>query len=254
MIPLHASWSRFTGCVALLALVAGCSSAPQSSPVATVPSPSVSPSPIAPTVSDSPIANPQSVPTQPNPEPAAPISAPSKASRTVEKCVIRMAKVNDPESPLNVRSSPNATSKDNIVGQLGNGAFVEVKDEQNGWFRIEDETPGWIAKSKTENNCGEKIERVEFGEGQDEIQIVDRFIGVGTHTYRLNLAKGQRLTITSDRGGVFPMVIAPNGKNLVSSPEQQSPWTGELTETGDYKLMLDSNYKGYQYAFSVNVR
>lgn len=165
-----------------------------------------------------------------------------------------MAKVNDPESALNVRSSPNAASKDNIVGQLKNGVFVEVKDEQNGWFKIAGETPGWIAKSKTESNCGEKIERVEFGSNQDSIQIADRFIGVGTHSYRLNLAKGQRLTVTSDRGDVFPRIIAPNGKDLVSSPDQQSPWTSELAETGDYKFELESNYKGYPYAFSVNVR
>lgn len=165
-----------------------------------------------------------------------------------------MAKVNDPESLLNVRSSPNAASKDNIVGKLRNGAYVDVKDEQDGWFNITGETPGWIAKSRTESNCGEKIERVEFGKGQDSIQIADRFIGVGTHSYRLNLAKGQKLTVTSDRGGVFPRIIAPNGRDLVSSPDQQSPWTSELAETGDYKFELESNYKGYQYAFSVQAR
>lgn len=245
------TWTRLTGCVALLAIVAGCSSAPQSPSITSTPTPAVSSSP---TVVESPIANPQSAPAPSNPEPSTPISVPKKAARTVEKCVIRMAKVNDPESPLNVRSSPNATSKDNIVGKLPNGAFVDVTDEQDGWFKITGETPGWIARSKTENNCGEKIERVEFGSNQTEIQIVDRFIGVGTHSYRLNLAKGQRLTVTSDRGGVFPRIIAPNGKDLVSSPEQRSPWTSELAETGDYKFELESNYKGYQYAFSVDVR
>lgn len=253
MMPLSASWSRFTGCLALLAIIAGCSSTPQSPPVAVTPSPSVSPSP---NVSEfpAPSANPQSAPTQPSSEPTTPSDAPSQASRSVEKCVIRMAKVSDPESPLNVRSSPNATSKNNIVGQVPNGVYVEVKDEQDGWFKIVGETSGWIAKSRTESNCGEKIERVEFGKGQDSIQIADRFIGVGTHSYRFNLAKGQRLTVKSDRDGVFPRIITPNGKDLVSSPEQQSPWTGELAETGDYTFELESNYKGYQYAFSVQAR
>jgi len=232
--------SRFIGCAVILTVIAGCSSTPQSPSITTSLSPSVSPSPTA--------------PTQSNPEPTAPSDAPTNATRTVEKCVIRMARVNDPESPLNVRSSPNATSKDSIVGKLRNGAYVEVKDEQDGWFNIIGDTPGWIAKSRTESNCGEKIERVEFSKGQDSIEIADRFIGVGTHSYRLNLAKGQKLTVTSDRGGVFPRIIAPHGKDLVSSPDQQSPWIGELAETGDYKFELESNYKGYQYAFSVQAR
>lgn len=245
------AWSRFIGWITLLAVMAGCSSAPQSPTIEISPTPAVSPSP---QVSPNPptVSSPHSFPPGSQPPPL--INPPTEASRTVEKCVIRMARVNDPDSPLNVRSSPNATSKDNIVGTLRNGAYVEVKDEQDDWFNISGETPGWIAKSKTESNCGEKIERVQFGSGQSKTAIRDRFIGVGTHSYHFNLAKGQRLSVTVDRGGVFPRIIAPNGKDIVSSPEQSSPWIGDLTETGDYTFQLESNYKGYQYAFSVQVR
>jgi hypothetical protein len=233
--------------------VAGCASAPQSSaPVASSPTltPESSPKPLS-----SPIATPQSIPQSSSPTPeVSPASKPAaKPSRTVEKCVVRMAKVNDPESPLNIRSNPNASSK--IVGQLPNGAFVDVKDEQDGWYSITGETPGWIAKSRTESNCGEKVERIEFGKGQDSIKIRDRFIGVGSHQYRLNLSKGQKLTVTRDRE-VFPRIVAPNGKDLIDYRELEAKenWTGELPETGNYEIVFESNFKGYEYGVLIEVQ
>ncbi|MBE9009454.1 SH3 domain-containing protein [Pseudanabaenaceae cyanobacterium LEGE 13415] len=224
---LDSFWLRLSGSAALLALMAGCSA----------PSPTVSPSP-----TPSPIAVPQS------PQSPSEVPAPKKESRTPEKCVIRMAKVNDPESPLNVRSTPNADSKDNIVGQLKNGSFVDVQDQQSGWFKIGGATPGWIAQSRTEHGCNEKVERIELS--QSSIEIRDRFIGTGSHSYRFNFTNGQRLTVKS-RGSVFPRIIAPNGKPIVASPDQPSPWTGELAETGEYTFVLESNFKGYEYSFSI---
>lgn len=239
------------GCAALLPLVASCSSAPQSSPkapasiIATQPSPQSTASP----------AVPQSIPSQSTSieTPSEPNASPTQASRRVEKCTVRMARVNDPESPLNVRSSPNAASKENIVGQLKNGTYVDIEDEQNGWYKITGETPGWIAKSKTDRSCTEKIERVEFGKGQTSFKIVDRFIGVGTHTYRVNLVQGQSLTVTRDRE-VFPRIVGPSGQDLASFDENRTTWTGEIPTTGDYSIVFESNYKGYDYAVSVEAR
>lgn len=232
---LNSSFSlRSIGFAASIALLAGCSS----------PSPTVSTSPTV-SASPSPVAAPQS-----------PQSSPTvkKDSRTVEKCVIRMVKVNDPESPLNVRSTPNADSKDNIVGQLKNGTFVDVQAEENGWFKISGATPGWIAKSRTDHSCNEKTERIDMGQGS--IEIRDRFIGGGSHSYRFRFDKGQRITVTSstERGSVFPVILAPSGTAVVGSPDQPSPWTGELPETGDYTFQLESNFKGYEYTFSVDAR
>lgn len=247
-------WFRSSTCATLLAMMAACSSAPQSS-APSASSPTAAPqSPAKPT--ESPTAAPQSIP-QLSPESpksdAAADSKPSgsKATRTVEKCVIRMAKVNDPESPLNVRSSPNASSQ--ILGQLPNGTFVDVENEQDGWFKITGEKPGWIAKSRTENNCGEKVERIEFAGGQDNIEIRDRFIGTGSHTYSFNLSKGQTLTVTRDRQ-VFPRIVAPDGKDLVEYREDRKSWTGEVAATGDYAVIFESNFKGYEYGVSVEAR
>lgn len=214
---LNFSWRSLIRFAALLTLIAGCAAQ-------------------SPTVSASP--SPEAFEIQ-------------KASSTVEKCVIRMAKVNDPESPLNVRSTPTADSN-NIVGQLKNGTFVEVQDEKNGWFKIGGATPGWIARSRTEHSCNEKVERVN----QTSIEIRDRFIGTGSHRYRFNFTQGQRITVNSsgNQGAIFPVIVAPSGKAIVASQNQTSPWTGELAETGEYTFQFESNFKGYEYTFSVDPR
>lgn len=161
-----------------------------------------------------------------------------------------MARVNDPNPPLNVRSSPNTDASSKIVGQLQNGTYVSVEEEQSGWLRI-NEPAGWIAKSRTESNCNLKVERVELGRGQSSATISDRFIGTGSHEYRMNLTKGQRITLTGSK--IIPWVVAPNGKFL-NERDNESSWSGELPETGNYTLMLDSNYKGYAYSFTVKVQ
>lgn len=191
--------------------------------------------------------------TQSTSQTSEPDSSSTDAIRTIEQCKISMAKVNDPDSPLNVRSTPDTTRK-NIVGALENNRFVTVIKEQNGWFEISDPTRGWIAKSRTESNCNTKIERVQFAKGQDSVTIRDRFIGTGTHTYRLNLAKGQKLSVISDAKGLMPVIFAPNKMQISPIANNQDQWSGTLAASGDYQFQLDSNYKGYRYSFQVQVR
>ncbi|PSB17179.1 peptide-binding protein [Phormidesmis priestleyi ULC007] len=178
--------------------------------------------------------------------------APEAASRKVETCKITMAKVADANPPLNVRSNPTI-APDNVVGKLKNGTFVTVTNELDGWFAIATPVKGWIAQNQTESDCNEKTERVSFGAGGDSVTIAERFVGTGSHRYRFNLGKGQTLSVRSDRGPL-PMILAPNGKELRGLDDRQKSWTGELAMTGDYTLELDSNYKGYKYSFSVQVK
>ena len=122
-----------------------------------------------------------------------------------------------------------------------------------GWFEIVTPVKGWVAQSQTDSGCNEKTERVSFGTGGDSVTIAERFIGTGSHRYLFNLGKGQRLTVSSDRG-TLPMVLAPNGKALKEFDDQQTSWTRELAMTGDYTLEIGSNFKGYKYSFSVQVK
>lgn len=178
---------------------------------------------------------------------------PGEPSRDVQKCTIQMARVNDADSVLNVRSSPTTSTQDNIVGKLKNGTFVTVTKEQDGWFLISTPVKGWVAQSRMDFTCGIKVEQVQFGAGQDSVKIDDRFVGTGSHQYRFNLQEGQKLTVQSQRGPM-PAIIAPNGKSLSGLTDQKTSWSGTLDASGDYALVLDSNFKGYKYAFTVEAK
>ncbi len=214
-----------------------------------------------------PIDQPNTVPTAPQDSSQAPASdsvkpsseplpskpkEPEAASRKVEICKVTMAKVADANPPLNVRSNPTI-APNNIVGTLKNGTFVTVTKELDGWFRIATPVKGWIAKNQTDSDCNDKTERVSFGAGGDSVTISERFVGTGSHRYRFNLGKGQTLSVRSEKG-TLPMILAPNGKELRGLDDRQTSWSGELATTGDYTLELDSNYKGYKYSFSVQVK
>ena len=198
---------------------------------------------VAPQAPVAPVESTEPLPSKPQPE---------AASRKVETCKVTMAKVADSNPPLNVRSNPTI-APDNVVGKLKNGTFVTVTNQSDEWFAIATPVKGWIAKSQTDSGCNDKTERVSFGAGGDSVTISERFVGTGSHRYRFNLGKGQTLSVSSDRG-TLPMILAPNGKELRGLDDRSTSWTGELATTGDYTLELDSNYKGYKYSFSVQVK
>lgn len=177
-------------------------------------------------------------------------SRPRQTVRQVKSCQVLMAIVNDTNPPLNVRSQPSTDSR--IVGTLQDGMFVSVKQEQNGWFEIA-EPAGWIAKSKTVSQCGQKVEQVQFGAGQTGATIADEFFGSGSHKYKLSLAAGQALSLQGNVGPM-PAVIAPNGQYLVGMDDSRSQnWSTKLPASGEYTFELDSNFRGYKYEFSINV-
>jgi hypothetical protein len=165
-----------------------------------------------------------------------------------------MALVNDPNPPLNVRSAPT-TEGENVVGQLKNNTLVTVAADQDGWLRIKSPLKGWISKSQTTHSCNQKAERLSLSADASTQQIADRFVGTGTHRYVFPASKGQTLTITHDRGP-FPMIIAPDGTILLGheKDDKRSSWSEPLEQTGDYTLQLESNFRGYRYAFSVQVK
>jgi hypothetical protein len=189
----------------------------------------------------------------PNPQPDRPTETKVPPSRQVDSCVIKMALVDDPTSPLNIRSTPTTADANNIVGQVKNGTYLSVEKEQDGWLQITDPMQGWVAKSRTRSGCNEKVERVSFGTGNTSTEISDRFVGTGFHKYVLNARQGQTITVTR-QSGPFPFITTPNGKLLAEIPDNRDRWSGELPTSGDYSIQLDSNYKGYPYSFIVEIK
>lgn len=241
-----------------LAVLAGMTVACSQSSVTEPPSPSTSAAPIAAPVSPSPLSPSPSASTpvttaQKQAPEATPNSSPT-ANRTVESCVVKMAIVNDPKPPLNVRSAPTVEGN-NVVGQLKNGTLLTIADDQDGWLQIKTPLKGWISKQQTTNGCNQKVERLNLNADRSTLQVADRFVGTGLHRYLFLVNKGQTLTITRDRGP-FPMLIAPDGTFLLGheKDDQRSNWSGQLEQAGNYTIQLESNFRGYRYAFSMQVK
>lgn len=195
-----------------------------------------------------------SQPALPKESPRPSTSQKQAAIRQIESCKVTMARVNDPSSPLNVRSAPTTEGSD-VVGSLENGTFMTVDSEKDGWLKISGPMQGWVAGNRTDKGCNEKQERVRFGTGQTSIEIGDRFIGSGVHRYQFAASKGQQLSLTRS-DGPFPTLYAPDGKPLVIGVEDENrtQWSGVLPATGNYTVELDSNYRGYDYRFQVEIQ
>ncbi|MGL5060841.1 MAG: SH3 domain-containing protein [Microcoleus sp.] len=170
-------------------------------------------------------------------------------------CKITQAVVSDPNPPLNVRSKPQV-SDSNVVGKLKNDTFVSIAEERDGWLRITDPVPGWIAKNRTESSCATVKQQINFLPGGDEAIVKGRIIGGGSHSYLIRATKGQRMTV-KNRKQVFPSIFTPDGKLLAGDPNTQgtkTEWEGKVPVTGNYTFQLDSNFRGYEYEFSVRLR
>ncbi len=59
----------------------------------------------------------------------------------------------DPQPPLNVRSEPNATSSQNIIGTVRNGTLLTVVTAEPGWLKITHPLSGWVYESLTFTRC-----------------------------------------------------------------------------------------------------
>lgn len=188
-----------------------------------------------------------------NPEPEE--VAAGESSITVETCEVTMARVNDPESPLNVRSSPD-TSQDNVVGTLDDGTFVDVAQESDGWLEITNPVAGWISSSRADYSCNEELATLTLVPGTGPLLIEDQIVGVGRHQYVLNAKQGQTLFISVvDGEESFPFVTTPDGSPLVGeeySSDSQA-WSGELPADGEYTFELVSQRIGYEYSFSLEL-
>lgn len=266
-MKLFQSLSISAGLV-LLTLLSGCT--PDAPPAPTeVETPSPTPTPDAeveaetpsPSPTPSPAAQaPATTPVTPAPSPATPqpTSAPQPADTSANinilRCETTMVRVNDPTAPLNVRSQPQV-AEGNIVGQLDDGTWVMVEDEQDGWWKISDPETGWISKNLTDSGCNQMVARVEFPTNATSVILEDILIGTGSHQYRLDALGGQTMSLTA-LNGPLPFVRAPSGEDITDGAGMQgeTTWSGELPIAGDYVLEYPSNFQGYDYRTQVEIR
>ena len=203
--------------------------------------------------------------------PAFGMSVPGSAAPIRENCRIYQFRVNDPEPPLNIRSSPEIRP-DNVIATIPNGRIGAIVAEHNGWFKIawsdanHRQQEGWIAANRTEYACNEFMETVTGF----PFPLVGRLIGAGSHQYGVELRKGQTLVLRPDRQMNEPSLMywptaitgpdiqgrtpgVPNSYGYwwrkpgdTTAPEP-AEWRWTAKESGRYLISYDSNYKGYSY-------
>ncbi len=174
---------------------------------------------------------------------------------SLERCVVKMAQATDPNPPLSIRDQPSPTAT--IIAEVNNDQFLDIAGQQGEWFAVTSPTQGWVPKGLTSYSCNTKLAKIQTIPKDQSAGILGRFIGPGTHVYKLSLEKGQELTITGRSGnGQMPTLMSPSEKVLFSGPESSESdlWSGKLRETGEYQLVLDSNFQGYGYAFNLDVK
>ncbi|NEP46308.1 MAG: SH3 domain-containing protein, partial [Okeania sp. SIO2H7] len=133
--------------------------------------------------------------------------------------------------------------------------FISVADEQKGWLRITSPVAGWVAKNRTENSCAIVNKKISFFPGSNEAIVRGEIIGGGSHSYKIEANQGQTLTIENYQD-VFPVIITPNGELLSNSPTPGTnvkEWKSELAIAGEYTLQLESNLKGFEYEFLIQL-
>lgn len=178
-------------------------------------------------------------------------------------CRITQARVSDPDPPLNIRTQPNVETGQ-IIGTVENGRFLSVEGEKNGWLQVILERPeqqivGWVAQNRTETNCNIKNQRISFPDSGGSIEISDRHIGTGSHEYILSASDGQTLTVKVIEGAM-PFIFPPKDPNRREDLSggghynNKENMTVELTASGDYLLVFDSNFRGYDYRVLVELK
>jgi uncharacterized protein YgiM (DUF1202 family) len=209
---------------------------------------------VAATASPQTTTTPPVKPLSPSPQATASSNPPNSAEIETLSCKITMARVNDPDGSVNVRSKPD-TSANNIVGQLQNGTMVTVASEANEWFQITNPMAGWISQNRTDSSCNQKVSRVNFTPGSVSFELRDRILGSGSHSYQFTASPGQSLTVRA-REGPLPIVVTPDGAelNAEATSNGASTWTGQLTTAGEYTLDFPSNFRGFTYETSVELK
>ncbi len=203
-----------------------------------------------------------------SPAQVAPAKAPTLAAANGVKdtCKVTMAIVSDPNPPTSVRSTPEVRDG-NVVGQVPNGTQLSVEGEQNNWFKVRslgnESLEGWVSKNVTKSGCNEKTQRIiipgNSPSNSNSVTISDRFIGTGSHEYIISAQQGQTLNVTANFGP-FPFIFAASDVNRQQELSNQGgapgpiSWSSQISTSGDYILNMESNFRGYEYSFTVELR
>lgn len=181
-------------------------------------------------------------------EPSSTLSPASDIIPLPENCQVI---VNDPNPPLNIRSSPEIKPS-NIVTTIDNGTTLSVLGSQEGWLKIKAPTSGWVSEKLTQRVCQQPAQRVRFSSGETGTVLAQTLSPHDQQPFLLNAQAQQTLTVQLSTGAVDVQVLDPQGR-LIAQVDRQTPSAqATLPLAGDYTITVE-NQQGSLERFALDV-
>jgi|GEM_PF-2331700 len=159
--------------------------------------------------------------------------------------------VNDPNPPLNVRSSPE-TAPNNIVTTVDNGVQLSVLGSQAGWLKIKAPASGWVSENLTQRVCQQPAQRVQFSPGETGTVLAQTLNPHDLQPFLLNARAQQTMTVQLSTGSVEVRVLDPQDQ-LITQVDRQTPSAQAiLPRKGDYTITVENPQKSSE-RFSLEV-
>lgn len=158
--------------------------------------------------------------------------------------------VNDPNPPLNVRSSPEV-APDNIVATVDNGTPLSVLGTQGRWLKIQS-PDGWVSQNLTQQVCRLAEKWVRFSPGAIGTQLAQTLNQHDQQPFLLRAQAQQTMTLRLISGIVEVQVFDPQGRLIAQANRQTDVDRAELPLNGDYKITV-ANQQSSAERFSLEV-
>lgn len=158
--------------------------------------------------------------------------------------------VNDPNPPLNIRSSPEVTP-DNIVATVDNGTPLSVIGSQGKWLQVQS-PDGWVSKNLTQQVCRLAPNRVRFAPEATGTLLAQTLNQHERQPFLLNAQAQQSMTVRLSSGNVEVQILDPQGRMIAEANRQTPSDTTALPSNGNYTIAVENQQPGAE-RFSLDV-
>lgn len=104
----------------------------------------------------------------------------------------------------------------------------------------------------------EQTKRIKFAKGKSSATVKDSVLRDEIHYYLVKIGKGQKMTvkITSIEKNASFRILKPSGEYVQGAGEMDDPknWSGDVTESGDYKIEVGADRGNATYRLTVSVK
>lgn len=104
----------------------------------------------------------------------------------------------------------------------------------------------------------EQTKRIKFAKGKSSATVKDSVLRDEVHYYLLKINKGQKMTvkITAVEKNASFRILKPSGEYVDGAGEMDDPksWSGDISESGDYKIEVGADRGNAAYRLTVSVK